>query len=167
MESHVRPTINRSPRTKSRTGGAACAALNRRPRRRRLLTVPRICLRSAMLAASPMRHTDSMRSAGPRRLWRGETCLASPTEWKDQKDGRAGGALPPHPETPRPPQSSRCRSRTIIPTANAVRLHEKGGTLENAQAVAAHESSTTKLDDRRSRRRATRRGEGNTGDHQA
>ena len=37
-----------------------------------------------------------------------------------------------------------------------VRPHEKGGTLQNAQAMAAHESSrTTKLDDRRSRRRAT------------
>ena len=83
MGSHVRPTINRSPRTKSRTGGAAFASLNRRPLRRRLLTVPRICLRSAMLAASPVRHTNSMRSAGPRRLRRGETCLASPTVWTD------------------------------------------------------------------------------------
>jgi hypothetical protein len=75
MGSHVRPTINRSPRTKSRTGGAAFASLNRRPLRRRLLPVPRIRLRSAMLAASPMRHTNSMRSAGPRRLRRAETCL--------------------------------------------------------------------------------------------
>jgi hypothetical protein len=45
-----------------------------------------------------------------------------------------------------------------------VRLHEKGGTLENGQAMAAHESSrTTKLDDRRSPRRATRRGDGTQG----
>ena len=77
MGSHVRPAINRSPREKSRTGGAAFASLNRRPRRRRLLTVPRIRRRSAMLAASPSVTPIRCEATGPRRLPRGETCRAS------------------------------------------------------------------------------------------
>ena len=91
MGSHVRPAINRSPREKSRTGGAAFASLNRRPRRRRLLTVPRICLRSAMLAASPKRHTNSMRSDRP-TAFAARRNVSSVTDGIDgSKAGRAGG----------------------------------------------------------------------------